>query len=303
MSADTSHVVARAVQRSGGSLRRLRRLIRAGDPIVKSTPAPVVARPAPATATACGSAPTAAATDVARRSPGAGRRRGASSPPTSSAGAGACGVHRDALPGPSKERPGQITRRCRPSYGRRKEAVMAFKISKPTPGRRQVGQGRPPRPPAPVHRRRRSPPSRSTRRSATAAAVHVDHVVCVDDREVWADLLVFGAALVPRLDGCDADVVVGRLGQGLAKAGRSAPWTLDDPTDDDLDRRAVPRAYAALAVGQVVLDVKRSRDRDTTSRSDGGDASATTRRRGRRVRATSRRCAPSSTAGRGNDAA
>ena len=90
------------------------------------------------------------------------------------------------------------------------------------------------------------------------AAVHVDHVVCVDDREIWADLLIFGAALVPRLDGCDPYVVVGRLGQGLAKEGRSAPWTLDDPTDADLETaERFLEAYAGtLPSGGIVLDVK-----------------------------------------------
>ena len=62
---------------------------------------------------------------------------------------------------------------------------------------------------------------------------HVPLIVCIDTLEVYSDQLVFGAALEPRLTG-DSDVIVGRLGQGLAKPGRSAPWTLDDPTEADL---------------------------------------------------------------------
>ena len=59
-----------------------------------------------------------------------------------------------------------------------------------------------------------------------SAAVHVDNVVCVDCREVWADLMIFGAALVPRLDGCEPYVVVGRLGQGWRKSARRRPRAL-----------------------------------------------------------------------------
>lgn len=101
----------------------------------------------------------------------------------------------------------------------------------------------------------------------TSPAVKVDHVVCVGCREVIDDLLVFGAALAPRLDGADAGVVVGRLGQGLAKPGRSAPWTLDDPADDDLAtaEKFLEQYATSLPSGKIVLDhesIAKDRDAD-----------------------------------------
>ena len=92
-----------------------------------------------------------------------------------------------------------------------------------------------------------------------AVAAHVEHVLCIDDLEEWDDQLVFGAALVPRLTGDpEAEVIVGRLGQGLAKPGRSAPWTLDDPTDGDLERAEafLERYVHRLPSGDVVVDHK-----------------------------------------------
>jgi hypothetical protein len=99
-----------------------------------------------------------------------------------------------------------------------------------------------------------------------SAAVKVDHVICVRCREVVDDLLVFGAALVPRLDGAESSIVVGRLGQGLAKPGRSAPWTLDDPTDEDLAtaERFLERYATTLPSGKIVLDHETiAKDRDS----------------------------------------
>lgn len=92
-----------------------------------------------------------------------------------------------------------------------------------------------------------------------ATAAHCDYIVCVDCPQVWSDQLVFGAALVPRLTGDpDATIIVGRLGQGLAKPGKSAPWTLDDPTDADLAKaEQFLESYATyLPSGTLVIDVK-----------------------------------------------
>jgi hypothetical protein len=61
----------------------------------------------------------------------------------------------------------------------------------------------------------------------------------------------------PRLTGePDAEVVVGRLGQGCAKPGRNAPWTLDDPTEADLaEAEAFLEKYATrLPSGTIVID-------------------------------------------------
>ncbi len=63
---------------------------------------------------------------------------------------------------------------------------------------------------------------------------HVDYVICVDCTKVWTDQLVSGKALVPQLTGDpDAESIPGRLGQGLAKPGKTAAWLLDDPTPGD----------------------------------------------------------------------
>jgi hypothetical protein len=91
------------------------------------------------------------------------------------------------------------------------------------------------------------------------SVAHVDYVICVDCPGVWPDQLVSGKALVPRLTGDPtAELVLGRLGQGLAKPGRSAPWTLDDPTDKDLvTAEAFLDRYATrLPSGTLAVDVK-----------------------------------------------
>ena len=104
-------------------------------------------------------------------------------------------------------------------------------------------------------------------------AVHVDHVVCVDDRELWADLMIFGAALVPRLDGCDPGVVVGRLGQGLAKEGRIGAVDAGRPDRRRPgDGRTVPRARTPPPCRRAVSCSTSSRSCGTAtpaSRSDG----------------------------------
>jgi hypothetical protein len=92
-----------------------------------------------------------------------------------------------------------------------------------------------------------------------AQAAKLDVVACLDCREGWTDQLVFGKALVPRLTSDpDAEAVVGRLGQGLAKPGQSPPWVLDDPTDDDMTRadKFAGRFITELPSGDLVLDLK-----------------------------------------------
>src|SRR5262245_15509265 len=68
-------------------------------------------------------------------------------------------------------------------------------------------------------------------------AAHVDTLVCFDCPIVLTDLLIFGAALVPRLTGVpDVEIVLGRLVKGNAKPGRSAPWLLDEAMPEDETR-------------------------------------------------------------------
>ena len=67
---------------------------------------------------------------------------------------------------------------------------------------------------------------------ANAAAPRL--IVCVTCDESWRDCLVFQKVLVRQLTtGPDGDVV-GRIGVGEAKGGRSAPWLLEDATAEDV---------------------------------------------------------------------
>lgn len=93
----------------------------------------------------------------------------------------------------------------------------------------------------------------------TSDAARCQYIACVDDLEHWSDQLVFGAALGPKLTGDpDAEIVVGRLGQGIAKAGRSAPWTLDDPTERDLEAANdfLEKYATRLPSGTIIVDEK-----------------------------------------------
>jgi len=51
--------------------------------------------------------------------------------------------------------------------------------------------------------------------------------------EVWEDVLIFPRVLVSQLRSKIGGQVLGRVGQGVAKSGQSAPWRLEDPTDAD----------------------------------------------------------------------
>jgi hypothetical protein len=50
----------------------------------------------------------------------------------------------------------------------------------------------------------------------------------------YRDTLIFPRALIGQTRGMIGKKVLGRLGQGQAKPGQSAPWRLDDPTDADI---------------------------------------------------------------------
>lgn len=51
--------------------------------------------------------------------------------------------------------------------------------------------------------------------------------------EEYADTLIFPKVLQSQLRKAVGQKVLGRLGQGQAKPGQSAPWVLEDPTDAD----------------------------------------------------------------------
>lgn len=52
--------------------------------------------------------------------------------------------------------------------------------------------------------------------------------------DVYNDALVFPRVLRSQLEAAVGQTVLGRLGQGTAKPGQSAPWILNDPTADDV---------------------------------------------------------------------
>ena len=58
----------------------------------------------------------------------------------------------------------------------------------------------------------------------------------------WGDSLIFPRVLVSQLKPSVGQVVLGRLGKGSAKPGKSAPWLLEAPTAEDI---AVAQRYDA----------------------------------------------------------
>lgn len=67
---------------------------------------------------------------------------------------------------------------------------------------------------------------------AVRANVHV--ITGPGTSEDYDDTLVFPKVLSGQLRGQIGRKVVGRLGNGAAKPGQSAPWLLEQATDDDL---------------------------------------------------------------------
>jgi hypothetical protein len=67
-----------------------------------------------------------------------------------------------------------------------------------------------------------------------ATAARCSFIVCLQCEQTFADVLVFGAALVPALTDGNDELVVFRLGRGEARGGRSAPWLPWNPTEADL---------------------------------------------------------------------
>jgi hypothetical protein len=75
-------------------------------------------------------------------------------------------------------------------------------------------------------------------------AVRADVTVLDGDTAgaVATDTLIFPKVLISQLRSRLGRMVLGRLGQGVAKPGQSAPWTLNAATDAD---RAAADAYLA----------------------------------------------------------
>lgn len=63
-------------------------------------------------------------------------------------------------------------------------------------------------------------------------AIRAD-VVDLDSGEEFTDILIFPKVLQGQLRSKVGEKVLGRLGQGVAKPGQSAPWTLNAFSPDD----------------------------------------------------------------------
>jgi hypothetical protein len=77
-----------------------------------------------------------------------------------------------------------------------------------------------------------------------AQAVRAD-VAVLDGEQVgtvYNDTLVFPKVLISQIKSSVGGMVLARLGQGSAKPGQSAPWTLTEATDGD---KAKGREYLA----------------------------------------------------------
>jgi hypothetical protein len=59
------------------------------------------------------------------------------------------------------------------------------------------------------------------------------NVVDLDTGETYEDILLFSRVLISQLKSKIGGKVLGRLGQGVPKAGQSPPWVLQDFTSDD----------------------------------------------------------------------
>jgi len=84
-------------------------------------------------------------------------------------------------------------------------------------------------------------------------AIQADIVVLSGDQkgEELTDTLIFPKVLQSQLAqhvGAADPVILARLGQGIAKPGKSAPWVLNPPTAEDL---AVGQKYEAYAADDV----------------------------------------------------
>ncbi len=89
----------------------------------------------------------------------------------------------------------------------------------------------------------------------TQTAARCTHLACVTCGLVLTDLLLYGDALAPRI--VDAgEIVAGRLTVGKARAGRSAPYLLDEADAGDLGQiEAFLDAYAVrMPSGKVIIE-------------------------------------------------
>lgn len=83
---------------------------------------------------------------------------------------------------------------------------------------------------------------------ADATKANVYALTGPDTADEYPETLIFPKLLASQTKGQIGRKVVGRLGQGTAKPGQSAPWLLEEATADDL---AKAKAYIDAKAGPV----------------------------------------------------
>lgn len=71
---------------------------------------------------------------------------------------------------------------------------------------------------------------------ADAVKANVTVLTGPDNCEEFAETLVFPKLLAGQLRSQIGSKVVGRLGQGVAKPGQSAPWMLEEASTEDIEK-------------------------------------------------------------------
>lgn len=84
--------------------------------------------------------------------------------------------------------------------------------------------------------------------SADPVRANVHIITGPDSSEDYPDTLIFPKVLAGQLKTQIGKKVVGRLGQGTAKPGQSAPWLLEEATADDIAKAQAWLARQAPAV-------------------------------------------------------
>lgn len=72
--------------------------------------------------------------------------------------------------------------------------------------------------------------------AADAVKAHITIITGPDTSEDYPEALVFPKLLASQLKGQIGKKVVGRLGQGAAKPGQSAPWLLEEASAEDIEK-------------------------------------------------------------------
>ena len=75
-----------------------------------------------------------------------------------------------------------------------------------------------------------------------ASVLNVRLLDCDNDADGWVtDVSVWGKVLIPEIQSMGRDVFAAVVGKGKASPGKSAPWVLEDPSDEQ-----IAKASAAL---------------------------------------------------------